>query len=1243
MTSLHTKFLKFTFIFSLWICAFFVYGKEVYGPNCPIGFTLLFRKEGPLCYRRKGPELFSEKYRDCAGNLYSSELIHETNFTKPDHAVWTQYKSMYPGGFLYDTSFSKNYGKAISFDLHGVSTSIELLDKDEELCLILDPVSNYTLVNCNKRYYSYCVIRPYKSEESLVGCQELKDSVRFWSPDSTCLTSLIGVGGGAIRATWNQAKELCWKNGASLLHRGWRYSNHPVFRGSFMNHTYPLGIIMSNDLSLLRYDAIQDHSEIPQSEWNFDDTIENSDTLLGGLQNDFWSLVNGSYIFYEVICELHLGVKNVSLHLAIDEDNRMTLTINASLHDDDISCYTDSVKPIITKVSKRRIDSKNIFIISPKQDGYYWCIHTNTRNFKPAVSNKVLFLRAKESLINTYSIKFQLDHYVRLSGKDWEVYLHEVCENKIKEYIFYRTKYEQIFGEMNTNVTEDTLKVFKHSNPSLKGKDKAILNIKLKRLYPDVRKVLVHVELNPDMKPVPPGYWEGLKIFYMKSVYYCRGFDTLPDGVLGETKLSGCHNHTCIGNFNEGVQWVTTARTDCRNSGHRALSIDDVTMVMPTVVITSTQSSNVAKEETSDSSEESDNYTGKLTTRFIPDKSTPEVTTEYTTIAENINNFTTESVFTTDLTFPDTTVTTTTYSPTTSFTTTEEASTIPPEILLDRVLEDLDNLVNNTEPVMVKDIDNVFNKIDNILESRGSLEIPSQFLHLLDTLGTTVNLNGSQTATAVRNNIALVLADAEPSHPVRGMKIAARDSDIFTDDAFQIFNGDLNSSDLETGRNEVVVHLPSSLSETSRRVSFVVFRNDRAFTSNSNIYSVNSRVLSVKIENVTTFENNEVIDIHVSPITIDLNRNETRACAYWQFTGNGTGYWSQDGCKLIPATQPGMLSTCRCTHLTHFAEVVFPRTVFSLRDEDMLELLTIIGCCLSIFGLAFVGVTAAMFRSWRRDFSNKIWLQLCIAIFLSVLSFLVVIFAKFQQYNVPCMLMGVVLHYSVLSSFCWMLVAAILSYRRLVLVFTRDASHKLLRASAFAWGTPCAIIGILLSVSPQSYSNRFEEISPSGSFCYPSGLALWISVYAPIALILVINWILFALIVRSVFASRGIQRHGDSNEALRCASVSCLLVFLFGLPWIFGLFAFNVVFAYLFTLTATYQGLILFLFFVVGNKKTRDLWLNKLKIKQTRKVPVTSSTYSNRSSGWRGGTHPMSIESKTSKPKSLEQDDSRFS
>lgn len=392
----------------------------------------------------------------------------------------------------------------------------------------------------------------------------------------------------------------------------------------------------------------------------------------------------------------------------------------------------------------------------------------------------------------------------------------------------------------------------------------------------------------------------------------------------------------------------------------------------------------------------------------------------------------------------------------------------------------------------------------------------------------------------------------------------------------------------------------------------------------------------------------KVVDIHLTPIVEDPDRNQSRACAYWNFTGNDSGYWSQEGCTLIRSTVPGTMDTCRCTHLTHFAEILVPRTVFSEQNESALEIITIIGCILSIFGVAMIALTASLFRSWRREYSNKIWLQLSVAIFILALCFLVIIFANFDQYSVPCMLVGVALHYSVLASFCWMLVAAVLSYRRLVLVFTRDMSHKLLRASAFSWGTPCAIVGILLSVDPQSYQGQFEEKSPSGAFCYPSGLGLWLAVYAPIAIMLLANWTLFVLIVRSVFASRRIQRHGDSNEALRCASVSCLLVFLFGLPWIFGLFAYNIVAAYLFTLMSTFQGFVLFLFFILGNKKTRDLWLNKLKIKQTRKVPVTSSTYTNNRStgpGWRGAADGVtSIEAKTSKPRSLTSpDDSRFS
>lgn len=385
--------------------------------------------------------------------------------------------------------------------------------------------------------------------------------------------------------------------------------------------------------------------------------------------------------------------------------------------------------------------------------------------------------------------------------------------------------------------------------------------------------------------------------------------------------------------------------------------------------------------------------------------------------------------------------------------------------------------------------------------------------------------------------------------------------------------------------------------------------------------------------------------------TGEPERNQSRTCAFWQFNDGGvTGNWSQVGCTFIRSSVAGNLDTCRCDHLTHFAEILIPRTVFSESNEKALELLSIVGCCLSIFGLLLVGLTAALFRTWRRDYSNKIWLQLCISIMILCVCFLVVVFAKFHEGDILCLLVGVVLHYSLLASFCWMLVAAILSYRKLVLVFTRDASHKLLRASAFAWGAPCAVVGILLSVAPQSYAGQFEDKSPSGAFCYPSGLALWLAVYAPLTLMLLSNWTLFVLIVRSVFGKRRPQNHGHgaANEALRCASISCLLVFLFGLPWLFGLFSFNVVATYFFTILVTFQGFVLFFFFVIGNKKTRDLWLNKLKIKQTRKIPVTSSTYTNRSIGCnvpaRGNQTPAAAEAKASKPRSLDSlDNSRFS
>ncbi|KAI5646152.1 7 transmembrane receptor (Secretin family) domain-containing protein [Phthorimaea operculella] len=1234
MVSLHRSVAGVVLIF---ICINITANAKKY--VCPIGFSLAFTKfkgDDPICYRRKGPEAFDDKFKDCTGNLFTTKLYNSLNFTATNLVLWTDYKSPYPGGPFVDQSFTDAVGdtpivKEVKYD--------QRLGINEELCVVIDPITNLTAARCDENHYRYCFVKPYEKQSRMDkdGCEK-EDYWRFYSPKATCLTALTGVGGGTVRANWRQSKDLCAKRGGALLSRGWRFANHHMLSSS-TNPTFPLGIVLG-DNSTIRYDTSTEEDEIPTSEWYFENKVAGVDTSLGALRDNFWYMVNNSFIFYDVICEKPIRLQPVSLNVYIDDD-KLILKTNDSIDVKYIRCLSDSTTYYPKGVKVQYDDGDNAFILKPVDDGYYWCISIDSKNHVVSESNKVLFIRVKQSVLNSYAISIILDEPYKFDNlvtakRDWE--------KKLEDYIYYRTRYVSVYGEFELKEgAEEKIKNFKADTERTMGSDakdlKTINNLKIKRLYLNRKKALVHVQLNRAMMAVGPGRWDDLEVEYMKPVYFCMGFDTVPTKALGTSLDRDCRNYTCIGDFNEGVQWVTTAVEGCTTLAPMTAAVDvrveaEVYDIIPTVRPRATTTDEPYRKGDSSSEEE---YTKMPWWNTTVTPTSTEVTTPDPSEVSTVTTVNPDEIVST-VTVPYTTETISTVVPVLP-------TTLPPDQLIQQVLDSLESLLSqeNSIPITVDDVEDTFDQVDGLLNLEDDLEIPGDFLHLLDQLGARVNLNGSEQASAVRSNIALVLADSTPENPVRGLRIAATDQEVFTQGDFEIISDEVNDTQLASNSSEAVVQLPDSIANSTRRISFVVFRTERAFRSQT--YNVNSKVLSINVENLTQFEDGEVIDIHLSPLLEEPGRNQTRTCAYWHFDENGTGGdWSQEGCTFIRSTEPGMLDTCRCDHLTHFAEILAPRAIFSDRNEMALEILTIIGCIMSMFGLLMIGLTAGMFRSWRRDYSNKIWLQLCIAIFFLVTCFLIAVFARFDMYDVPCMLVGVMLHYSVLASFCWMLVAAVLSYRRLVIVFSRDASHKLLRASAFSWGAPCAIVGVLLSVNPHAYAGRFEEKSPSGSFCYPSDLALWLTVYAPIAIMLLANWTLFALIVRSVFASRRIQRHGDTNEAVRCASVSCLLVFLFGLPWIFGLFAFNIVAAYLFTLTATFQGFVLFMFFVLGNKKTRDLWLNKLKIKQTRKVPVTSSTYTHRSTGHRPGMGASLMESNSQKPRSLTSpDNSRFS
>lgn len=238
-------------------CTGYTTSKEVKSYQCPLNFDLAYTTDKrPICFRLKdAPELFTDKFKDCAGNIFTAELYHDLMFDTTKNVLWTDFKSMYPGGPFVDSFFSAT--TLNSFDVKYDSS----LGIDEELCVVIDPVSNFTAVRCkDEKHYRYCFLKPYDDDDkSSKGCKGVGEYNRFYSPESVCLTAIKGSGRG-LRPTWEQSVEICNKRGGTLLYKGWRLSNHPLLNNHLLarpgGYHIPMGMEMTPDGILKRTDSI---------------------------------------------------------------------------------------------------------------------------------------------------------------------------------------------------------------------------------------------------------------------------------------------------------------------------------------------------------------------------------------------------------------------------------------------------------------------------------------------------------------------------------------------------------------------------------------------------------------------------------------------------------------------------------------------------------------------------------------------------------------------------------------------------------------------------------------------------------------------------------------------------------------------------------------------------------------------------------------------------------------------------
>ena len=152
--------------------------------------------------------------------------------------------------------------------------------------------------------------------------------------------------------------------------------------------------------------------------------------------------------------------------------------------------------------------------------------------------------------------------------------------------------------------------------------------------------------------------------------------------------------------------------------------------------------------------------------------------------------------------------------------------------------------------------------------------------------------------------------------------------------------------------------------------------------------------------------------------------------------------------------------------------------------------------------------------------------------------------------------------------------------------------------------------------------------------CFVSGLAFYLTIIIPIALVVLSNGLVLLFIVRALKKSGKIQSSSDSDNKTDRLYVIIAFTLLFGLTWSFGFLVISndvIVFQYLFCFFGTFHGFFLFLFFCLRNKSIRSTCENFLgrSWKRATCYEVNTSTIENR--------HSMEIDIDSASPGTFKQ------
>ncbi|XP_071959938.1 adhesion G-protein coupled receptor G6-like [Antedon mediterranea] len=313
-------------------------------------------------------------------------------------------------------------------------------------------------------------------------------------------------------------------------------------------------------------------------------------------------------------------------------------------------------------------------------------------------------------------------------------------------------------------------------------------------------------------------------------------------------------------------------------------------------------------------------------------------------------------------------------------------------------------------------------------------------------------------------------------------------------------------------------------------------------------------------------------------------------CVFWDFSlDNGVGDWSSEGCEQN-GTADGRV-VCLCDHLTNFAILVDYYRHKDGQFQDVLTLISLIGCVVSIVCLAVTVATHLCFKQFRTKRPQKILVNLSLSLLLLYLVFAIGIEQTGSKNG--CIAVAALIHYFGLASIFWMSIEAVNMYLMFVKVFYDEIRYFMLKVCITGYGVPLVIVVLCLGVDIDHYAKE--------NYCFiPSGNVRNYGFILIIGILFLFNVVVFVLVMRALTCGRRkvankvdrIKKDIVIKRLQNAIAVSVLL----GLTWVFGFFAIDPdstsrdVFQLLFCVFNSLQGLFIFLLFCVRQKDIRDAW-----------------------------------------------------